>query len=88
MVARFGAKLVFGSRVLMGAKSECFVARLFEKMVSGSRVLVGSKSGRFGGSLRREFDFRESAVGGRNVTAFWKVALGSRLWVGAESYGG
>ena len=85
MVARFGAKLVFGSRVLMGAKSECFVARLFEKMVSGSRVLVGSKSGRFGGSLRREFGFRESAVGGRKVTAFWwlafceKVVLGSRV---------
>ena len=55
------------------------MARLFEKMVSGSRVLVGSKPGRFAGSLRREFDFRESAVGGKKVTAFWKVALGTRV---------
>ena len=82
MVARFGADLVFGSRV---QSQSVLVARLIEKMVSGSRVMVGSKSGRFGGSLRREFGFRESAVGGRKVTAFWwlafceKVVLGSRV---------
>ena len=80
MVARFGAKLVFGSRVFDGRKVRgVLVARLLEKMVSGSRVLVGSKSGRFGVWLRREFDFRDSAVGGREVTAFWKVAIGSRV---------
>ena len=31
MVARFGAKLVFGSRVLMGAKSECFGGSLIRE---------------------------------------------------------
>ena len=42
MVARFGPKLVFGSRVLMGRKvKSVLVARLFEKIVSGSRVMVG-----------------------------------------------
>ena len=58
------------------------MVRLFEKMVSGSRVLVGSKSGRFGGSLRREFGFRESAVGGRKVTAFGWLAFARRWFSG------
>ena len=58
------------------------VASLFEKMVSVSRVLVRSKSGRFGGALRREFDFRESAVGGRKVTEVWGLAFARRWFLG------
>ena len=61
------------------------MARLFEKMVSGSRVLVGSKSGHFGCSLRREFDFRESAVGGKKITAFWWLAFARRRFSGVGS---
>ena len=46
------------------------MAGLFEKLFSGSRVLVGSTSGTFSGSLRRELNFLEMAVGGRKVKAF------------------
>ena len=41
MVARFVAKFVLGSRVLMVKSQSVLMTRLFQKIVSGSRVLVG-----------------------------------------------
>ena len=66
----------------MGAKPEYFWFLAYSRRWFPGVVLVGSKSGRFGGSLRREFDFRESAVGGRKVTAFWWLAMVRKLLSG------
>ena len=79
LVARFGEKLVFGSRALAGAKSQRLVARFGEKMVFGTSVLVGEKLERLDGSRWREDNFRDSCVCGSEVTAIWWLAL-ARRW--------
>ena len=44
MVARFGKKMIFGTRALMGAKLEHFGGEFHREIGFGSHALVGSKS--------------------------------------------
>ena len=63
------------------------VARVGEMLVFGRRALAGAKSQRFGSSLWREDGFRETGVGGSEVTAVWWLTLARRWFSGVVLVG-